>query len=83
VDKLVDGRVADRINRCSSTIVTLNLIPFSWKDASYSKMIAFLSMNLDSFNADKFKSADFKQLPWHESGARFDVSFNLLGIILS
>jgi hypothetical protein len=40
-------------------------------------------MDPDNFNADKFKQANFKVLTWRLSGASFDVSFNLLGIILS
>ena len=49
----------------------------------FSEMIAFLSIWSDNFGPVELKHVAFKVLTWFASGAILDVSFNLLGIILS
>jgi len=64
-------------------VVTFSLIPHFWHKMLYSEMMAFLSMGSDYFGLVELKHATFKVLTCCAFGAIFEVSFNLLGIILS
>ena len=64
-------------------VETIFLMPWYLHDASYSAIIAFLSMGSDNFGPDGLKQAFFNKSTWWASDVTFNVVLFLLGIMLS
>ena len=64
-------------------VETIFLMPWHLHDASYSAIMAFLSMGSDNFGSDGLERAFFNKSTWWASYATFNVVLFLLGIMLS